>query len=130
MSFFLLPPSSLLPPLSSLLTNNTPDYEDEPTEARQAVAGGMLDLKKAEEEASMAPGWFCSPSDYEQYLSNSLPPRFQCELERQVQQEFGFGGDERQTQRVVDMVQQLQLRLFKQFRQERTAGLSQHAEGG
>lgn len=73
--------------------------------------------------------WFCSPSDYEQCLSNSLPPRVQRELERQVQQDFGFFGDEQQTQRVVDMVQQLQLRLFKQLKQERKYGAPQNGAG-
>lgn len=62
--------------------------------------------------------WFCSPSDYEQYLSRSLPPRVQRELERQIQQDFGFFGDEAQTKRMVDIVQKLQLRLFRQIQQE------------
>lgn len=63
--------------------------------------------------------WLCSASEYERYLSQSLPPRVQRELEREVQREFGFVGDAAQTQKVVDMVQKLQLRLFRQFESER-----------
>lgn len=39
-----------------------------------------------------------------------------------MQQDFGFFGDAAQTRRVVDMVQQMQLRLFRQFEKERRAG--------
>lgn len=76
-----------------------------------------------------SPSWFCSPLDYEQYLTRRLPPRVQRELERQIQRDFGFFGDDHQTGRVVDMVQKLQLRLFKQFEQERKAGLTQDNGG-
>lgn len=74
--------------------------------------------------------WFCSPSDYEQYLSRSLPPRVQRELERQVQQDFGFFGDEAQTKRMVDIVQKLQLRLFREFQQEAAQDSSIGFAGG
>lgn len=92
-------------------------YEDEPSETRQPN-----EQSSKQDEASSR--WFCSPSDYEQYLSRSLPPQIQRELERQIQRDFGFFGDEKQTGRVVDMVQKLQLRLFKQFEQERKAGMT------
>ncbi|KAJ4410962.1 hypothetical protein N0V82_009113 [Gnomoniopsis sp. IMI 355080] len=100
----------------------TPFYEDEASETRQTK-----EQSSKLEEAT--PNWFCSPSDYEQYLTRSLPPRVQRELERQIQREFGFFGDDNQTCRVIDMVQKLQLRLFKQFEQERTAGVTQDNGG-
>lgn len=68
--------------------------------------------------------WLCSASEYENYLSQSLPARVQRELEREVQREFGFVGDAAQTRKVVDMVQKLQLRLFRQFENERGASSS------
>lgn len=97
-------------------------YEDEPSEMRQPN-----EQSSKQEEASS--NWFCSPLDYEQYLGRSLPPQIQRELERQIQRDFGFFGDENQTGRVVDMVQKLQLKLFKQFQQERKAGSSQDNGG-
>lgn len=106
----------------------TPFYEDESTEPRQAVTS--LLGSKTEEDAGAASAWLCNPADYEEYLSSSLPSRVQRELERQVREEFGFGGDERQTWHVVNMVQQLQLTLFKEFKQERTVGLLQSDGGG
>ena len=57
-------------------------------------------------------------------MSQSLPPRVQRELEREVQREFGFVGDAAQTRKVVDMVQKLQLRLFRQFESERATSSS------
>lgn len=64
--------------------------------------------------------WFCTPAEYEQYLSRSLPPRVQRELERQVQEELsGFVEDETQARAVVGLVQRMQLRLFRQFDQEK-----------
>lgn len=103
-------------------------YEDEPSEAshlltveqQQQHAGSHASGDGREDPSSS--GWFCSPTDYETYLSRSLPARVQRELERQVQQEFGFYGDAAQTRRVVDVVQKMQLRLFQQFRQEREGG--------
>lgn len=119
-------PPFLPPPPSSparLRTDNLhPVYEDEPSETRQPN-GQSSKIEKASAE------WFCSPSDYEQYLTRSLPPRVQRELERQIQREFGFFGDGNQTGRVVEMVQKLQLRLFKQFEQERKDGLTQEGSG-
>lgn len=72
--------------------------------------------------ADLASAWFCTPSEYEQYLSRSLPPLVRRELERQLQDDFGFFGDDAQTGRMIDMVQKLQLRLFQQLRQENEAG--------
>ncbi|KAJ4396583.1 hypothetical protein N0V93_000804 [Gnomoniopsis smithogilvyi] len=100
----------------------TPFYEDEPSEVRQNN-GQSSKLEEA------SPNWFCSPSEYEQYLTRSLPPRVQRELERQIQRDFGFFGDENQTGRLIDMVQKLQLRLFKQFVQERKAGVTPDSGG-
>lgn len=75
-------------------------------------------------QAETSDSWLCSASEYERYLSQSLPPRVQRELEREVQREFGFVGDAAQTRKVVDMVQKLQLRLFRQFESERGASSS------
>lgn len=66
-----------------------------------------------------APEWFCTPAEYEQYLSRSLPARVQRELEKQVQEELDFVGDETQARAVVGLVQRMQMRLFRQFEQER-----------
>lgn len=41
-----------------------------------------------------------------------------------MQREFGFVGDTAQTRKVVDMVQKLQLRLFRQFQSEGGASSS------
>lgn len=75
-------------------------------------------------QSEISDPWLCGASEYERYLSHSLPPRVQRELEREVQREFGFVGDAAQTQKVVDMVQKLQLRLFRQFQSERGASSS------
>lgn len=75
-------------------------------------------------QAEASDPWLCSVSEYERYLSQSLPPRVQRELEREVQREFGFVGDTAQTRKVVDMVQKLQLRLFRQFQSENGASSS------
>ncbi|POS77788.1 protein kinase [Diaporthe helianthi] len=90
----------------------SPFYEDEQTETR---------LPESAKQPETSDSWLCSPSEYERYLSQSLPPRVQRELEREVQREFGFVGDAAQTRKVVDMVQKLQLRLFRQFESERAA---------
>lgn len=97
------------------------DYEDEPTPHRDEEE---MRSKAAHNNTTTTPStpqdsWFCNPADYEAYLSRSLPSRAQRELERQVQSEFGFFGDATQTRRVVEMVQAMQLRLFRQFRDER-----------
>lgn len=73
--------------------------------------------------------WFCTPAEYEQYLSRSLPPRVQRELEKQVQEELlsstgllgvvGGGGQEEQARAVVGLLQRMQLRLFRQLEHER-----------
>lgn len=104
------------------LTNTCAVYEDEPAEPPRPVEPST----KPDDDSSV---WFCSSSDYEEYLSRSLPPRVQRELERQVQHEFGFFGDTTQTRRVVDMVQQMQLRLFKQYEKGRNSGLEQPDSG-
>ncbi|KAK7709373.1 hypothetical protein SLS64_006286 [Diaporthe eres] len=90
-------------------------YEDESTETR---------MPENFKQSEVSDPWLCSASEYERYLSQSLPPRVQRELEREVQREFGFVGDEAQTRKVVDMVQKLQLRLFRQFESERGASSS------
>ncbi|KAK2615842.1 hypothetical protein N8I77_002568 [Diaporthe amygdali] len=90
-------------------------YEDEPAETR---------LPEGSKQPEPSDNWLCSASEYEKYLSQSLPPRVQRELEREVQREFGFVGDATQTRKVVDMVQKLQLRLFKQFENERGSSSS------
>lgn len=91
----------------------TPFYEDEHPGVYNSIAGSS-------KSDSASDTWLCSPSEYEQYLSRSLPTRVQRELERDVQREFGFVGDAVQTRKVVDMVQKLQLRLFRQFQQGAT----------
>jgi hypothetical protein len=88
-------------------------YEDEHSGAYNSIAGSS-------KSDFTSDTWLCSPSEYEQYLSRSLPTRVQRELERDVQREFGFVGDAVQTRKVVDMVQKLQLRLFRQFQQGTT----------
>ncbi|KAJ1299714.1 hypothetical protein OPQ81_005040 [Rhizoctonia solani] len=93
----------------------TPFYENDPTDAHNT---GETSLLAKHNESPNGDAWFCSPSDYEQYLLRSLPQRVQRELERQIQKDFGFFGNETQTKRVVDMVQKLQLRLFQQFQQQ------------
>lgn len=93
----------------------SPFYEDEPTETR---------VPENSKQSEISDPWLCGASEYERYLSHSLPPRVQRELEREVQREFGFVGDAAQTQKVVDMVQKLQLRLFRQFQSERGASSS------
>lgn len=90
-------------------------YEDEQSETR---------LPESSKQPDASDSWLCSVSEYERYLSQSLPPRVQRELEREVQREFGFVGDAAQTRKVVDMVQKLQLRLFRQFESERAASSS------
>ncbi|KAI3393401.1 hypothetical protein diail_4296 [Diaporthe ilicicola] len=90
-------------------------YEDEPAEIRVAESSKQSDPSDP---------WLCSASEYESYLSQTLPPRVQRELEREIQREFGFVGDAAQTRKVVDMVQKLQLRLFRQFENERGASSS------
>ncbi|KAI7788268.1 protein kinase [Diaporthe eres] len=93
----------------------SPFYEDEPTETR---------MPGNSKQSEVSDPWLCSASEYERYLTQSLPPRVQRELEREVQREFGFVGDAAQTRKVVDMVQKLQLRLFRQFESERGASSS------
>ena len=90
-------------------------YEDEQTEIR---------MPEKTEQPDLSDPWLCTASEYERYLSQSLPPRVQRELEREVQREFGFVGDAAQTRKVVDMVQKLQLRLFRQFESGRGASSS------
>ncbi|KAF3760959.1 hypothetical protein M406DRAFT_343103 [Cryphonectria parasitica EP155] len=102
-------------PDSGLDSLPTPFYEDDQTDPRNATETSLFTKFNDSPDGD---AWFCSPSDYEQYLSRSLPQRVQRELERQIQKDFGFFGDETQTRRVVDMVQKLQLRLFRQFQQE------------
>ncbi|KUI56668.1 putative serine/threonine-protein kinase tsuA [Cytospora mali] len=88
-----------------------PFYEDEALGMQNSVDGSS-------KQDSASDTWLCKTSEYEQYLSRGLPPRVQRELEREVQREFGFVGDAAQTRKVVDMVQKLQLRLFRQFERE------------
>lgn len=92
-------------------------YEDEPPDTRHPAEGSS-------KQDLSSDTWLCSSSEYEQYLSQSLPPRVQRELEREVQREFGFVGDVTQTRKVVDMVQKLQLRLFRQFERDSRASRS------
>ncbi|PSR97611.1 hypothetical protein BD289DRAFT_425290 [Coniella lustricola] len=93
----------------------TPFYEDDAAEPRPTADSLSSKLNNDSPDGI---SWSCSPSDYEQYLSRSLPPRVQRELERQVQQDFGFFGDDAQTKRMVDIAQKLQLRMFKAFQKE------------
>lgn len=107
---------SLFPLRTNRETNTRyPVYEDEQTEIR---------MPENSKQTDSSDPWLCTASEYERYLSQSLPPRVQRELEREVQREFGFVGDEAQTRKVVDMVQKLQLRLFRQFESERGASSS------
>lgn len=47
-----------------------------------------------------------------------------------MRREFGFVGTEGQVRRVVDMVQEMQVRLFRQFQQEaRDLGLGRDGDG-
>ncbi|KAK7746438.1 hypothetical protein SLS53_002397 [Cytospora paraplurivora] len=91
----------------------TPFYEDEPLDAHNHA-------EESSKQDSANDTWLCSTSEYERYLSQSLPPRVQRELEREIQRDFGFVGDAAQTRKVVDMVQKLQLQLFRKF--ERDSG--------
>lgn len=79
----------------------------------------------------MATEWFCTPSEYEQYLGQSLPSRVQRELEKQVQDELAFvGDDEAQARAVVGLVQRMQLKLFRQLALEKKRNTGVGEGGG